>query len=69
MPKLTQPGISDLHWQVTAMAQDGVAVSFWETEEDARACALTLLGRPRSSVYVAQVMHQGEHLRKAASRG
>lgn len=65
MPKLTKPGISDLHWQVTAMAPADVAVSFWETEDDAKHHAMTLLEASRTSVYVAQVMHQGEHLRKA----
>jgi len=69
MPTLTKPGISDLHWMVTRMAPNDVAVSFWETEEDALTHAKTWLNVPRTSVYVSQVMHHGEHLRKAVSRG
>jgi len=69
MPTLTKPGISDLHWMVTRMAPNDVAVSFWETEEDAVMHANTCLGMARTSVYVSQITHQGEHLRKAVSRG
>lgn len=64
-PKLTKPGISDLHWQVTACSPDDIAISFWETEEAAMMHARSMLASPRVSVYVAQVMHHGEHVRSS----
>lgn len=69
MPKLTKPGISDLHWQSTTIrATNDVAICFFETEDQAVAHARVMPEIPRVSVYVSQVMHHGEHVRKRAAR-
>lgn len=68
MPKLTQPGIPDLHWQVTVCSPNAPPnVGFYETEEDAKMIATAALDTPLNTVYVAQVMHHGEHRRARKS--
>lgn len=65
MASLTTPGLSDLHWMVVHMKGQETQVSFHEVQDVAEEEALAALNSiAGSSVYVAQVVRHGEHLRR-----
>ena len=61
--KLTDPGVTDLHWMSVRMTYgEAPVIEFHELEEDAQEEARLCLAHPRTSVYVAVVTKQGEHV-------
>lgn len=64
--RITTPGVSDNQWASILCTPSISAVDFHELEDEALEAANANLA-PSTSVYVAQVKHQGEHGKKGTA--